>query len=146
MENNVWLALLRHLLTLAGGSLVTQGLISATDMQQLIGAVLAAIGTGWSIYVKVQAGKASGTAPAAAAPPAAPLLLLLLLPLAACAEQPATAALTPANVECAAEVARAVVAHASADGETDAQKAVGSATALLSPACVAAAAAAVARE
>lgn len=48
------LGVLRHALTTLGGSFVTSGLLSADELQQLVGAVLTMVGIGWSVIEKRQ--------------------------------------------------------------------------------------------
>jgi hypothetical protein len=48
------LGILRHLLTTSGGALVTKGLASADEAEQLVGAVLTLIGVAWSIMEKIK--------------------------------------------------------------------------------------------
>lgn len=57
MNKDQILGLLRHLLTSAGGALVSQGLISNTQLSDGVGAVMVLIGIGWSIYTKTEAAK-----------------------------------------------------------------------------------------
>ena len=50
------LGLIRHVLTYAGGTLVTNGFLSASDMQLVVGAVITLMGIGWSVYEKRRRG------------------------------------------------------------------------------------------
>lgn len=47
----------RHLLTAGGGALAANGLIGASEVEALVGALLTVIGTIWSIIHKVRAKK-----------------------------------------------------------------------------------------
>jgi hypothetical protein len=51
--------LTRHLLTFAGGFLVTNGTISDGELQAVIGGVIAIGGVLWSIFAKRAAGSAT---------------------------------------------------------------------------------------
>lgn len=42
----------RHVLTFAGGWLVTKGYVDEQTMQSAVGAVVTLIGLGWSYFVK----------------------------------------------------------------------------------------------
>lgn len=44
------MALFRHILTMAGAYLVSQGYIEATSVESVTGASLVLIGAGWSAY------------------------------------------------------------------------------------------------
>jgi len=46
------LGLIRHILTFAGGLVVAKGLIDQTQEMELIGAVIAIIGSIWSVVSK----------------------------------------------------------------------------------------------
>ena len=46
------LGLIRHILTFAGGIVVAKGLIDQTQEMELIGAVIAIIGSIWSVVSK----------------------------------------------------------------------------------------------
>lgn len=48
-------AIIRHVLTAAGGALVVDGTLSAADLQSVIGAVVTIATVAWSIWEKVQA-------------------------------------------------------------------------------------------
>jgi hypothetical protein len=48
------LAIIRHLLTSAGGALVANGMLTATQLQDGVGAVIVLIGIGWSLFNKLQ--------------------------------------------------------------------------------------------
>lgn len=52
MNKEQVLGLLRHLLTFAGGFIVTKGLIDESLYTELVGGVLALVGTVWSIVSK----------------------------------------------------------------------------------------------
>ena len=55
MKIEEWLGILRHGLTCGGGGLVTNGLLTAGDLQAGIGALMTIIGLVWSVYNKRQA-------------------------------------------------------------------------------------------
>lgn len=76
MNRDTTLGILRHFLTIAGGSLATNGTVSADEMQQAIGAILTLVGIIWSILEKRQR---PGAPPS---PGATALILSLLLPAA----------------------------------------------------------------
>ena len=46
------IALLRHLLTFIGGTLVAKGLLDATALTELIGAIITLLSTGWMLVSK----------------------------------------------------------------------------------------------
>jgi positive regulator of sigma E activity len=46
------IALLRHLLTFIGGTLVAKGLLDATALTELIGAIITLVSTGWMLVTK----------------------------------------------------------------------------------------------
>jgi hypothetical protein len=48
------IALLRHLLTFIGGSLVAKGLLDATVLQEIIGALITLVSVGWMTIEKVK--------------------------------------------------------------------------------------------
>ena len=48
------LAIIRHLLTTAGGALVANGLLTATQAQDAVGAVVVLTGIAWSLYNKFE--------------------------------------------------------------------------------------------
>jgi hypothetical protein len=48
------LAIIRHLLTTAGGALVANGVLTATQAQDGVGAVIVLAGIGWSLVNKLQ--------------------------------------------------------------------------------------------
>lgn len=54
MTKEVALGFLRHVLTFAGGLLVTNGIIGAGEIEVAVGAVVTLIGLGWSIWQKRQ--------------------------------------------------------------------------------------------
>lgn len=60
-------AVLRQLLTFAGGILVSRGLVSADQAPELVGAVLTVAGIAWSLVQKRRASKALAAAIAAPA-------------------------------------------------------------------------------
>ena len=65
-----YLGFIRHVLTLAGGALITKGYASEDMINQLVGSLMTLIGFGWSL-VKNSAPEAPATAgPATVSPPA----------------------------------------------------------------------------
>ena len=46
------LGLIRHALTTAGGYMVANGMIGASDMETLVGGLMAVLGVAWSVYDK----------------------------------------------------------------------------------------------
>jgi hypothetical protein len=50
--NPMIFGLLRHVLTMAGGALVAAGYASPTDVETVVGALLAIGGVAWSAYDK----------------------------------------------------------------------------------------------
>jgi hypothetical protein len=50
--NQETLGIIRHLLTTVGGGLVTKGIISGSDLQDVAGAVAILIGVVWSVLHK----------------------------------------------------------------------------------------------
>jgi hypothetical protein len=53
---DILLGLVRHLLTTAGGTLITKGVITSTTLDQGVGALLTVTGVAWSVAQKI-AGK-----------------------------------------------------------------------------------------
>lgn len=51
------LGVMRHVLTFAGGFLVTKGLVDEASLIEVVGAVSTLIGTVWSVVAKHQAAK-----------------------------------------------------------------------------------------
>ena len=49
---NEILGLLRHALTTGGGYLVANGMIGSSDMETLVGGLMAVLGVCWSLYDK----------------------------------------------------------------------------------------------
>ena len=49
------IAFLRHLLTFIGGTLVAKGLLDATALQEIIGALITLLSVGWMTVEKVKA-------------------------------------------------------------------------------------------
>ena len=47
-------ALVRHVLTAAGGSLITAGYVSSTQWADIVGGLMALAGVGWSLWQKRQ--------------------------------------------------------------------------------------------
>ena len=52
MSNEILLGFVRHLLTTAGGALVTKGLMTAPTLDTGVGAVITILGIVWSILSK----------------------------------------------------------------------------------------------
>ena len=46
------IALLRHLLTFIGGTLVAKGILDATALTEIIGAIITLVSTGWMLVTK----------------------------------------------------------------------------------------------
>lgn len=55
MNQEQVMGILRHVITIAGGFLVAQGMVTEGAMTEIIGGVMALIGTGWSWYAKTPA-------------------------------------------------------------------------------------------
>lgn len=54
MDQDTILGILRHVLTTAGGVLVSDGLVSQSQLADGAGALCVLIGIGWSVYNKIQ--------------------------------------------------------------------------------------------
>lgn len=54
MNVEMVLGLVRHILTFAGGWLVSQGVLTEPNAQAIIGAVVTIIGVAWSAVIKKQ--------------------------------------------------------------------------------------------
>ncbi|HXZ02283.1 MAG TPA: hypothetical protein VEI03_19975 [Stellaceae bacterium] len=65
MSRDDVLAILRHVLTTAGGALVTNGVLSASQLQDGVGAVVVLAGIAWSLFNKMQHRRALAAAQAA---------------------------------------------------------------------------------
>jgi hypothetical protein len=52
MNNDIIFGLSRHLLTTAGGALVTKGLLTAPALDTGVGAAITLVGIVWSIFSK----------------------------------------------------------------------------------------------
>jgi hypothetical protein len=52
MSNDIWLGVLRHLLTVLGGIFVTRGYVDADAVNAAVGAATTLAGVGWSIMDK----------------------------------------------------------------------------------------------
>jgi len=50
--NPMFFGLIRHVLTAAGGSLATYGVIAQSDIEPLVGALITIVGLAWSAYDK----------------------------------------------------------------------------------------------
>lgn len=50
--NQIVLGLIRHILSVAGASLATQGYMTGEEVQTAVGAVVALLVTVWSVYSK----------------------------------------------------------------------------------------------
>lgn len=63
------LGIVRHVLTVGAGALVTDGILTGGDAKDGVGAIMVLIGIGWSIWQKRQQRKAlaAASAPQAAA-------------------------------------------------------------------------------
>ena len=48
----MWLGLIRHLLTFGGGFLITKGVADEATVTGMVGALVTVIGGAWSIYDK----------------------------------------------------------------------------------------------
>lgn len=57
MIKELVLGVVRHVLTVLGGGLVTQGYLDASELSTGVGAVLALIGIAWSIWDKTRTKK-----------------------------------------------------------------------------------------
>jgi len=54
MNADQWFGMIRHALTIMGGFLVAKGMLEEGVMQEIVGGIMAAIGTGWSWYAKTE--------------------------------------------------------------------------------------------
>jgi hypothetical protein len=52
MNRDIILGIVRHILTIAGGVLVTKGTIDQATLESVIGALLTLVGVGWSVKSK----------------------------------------------------------------------------------------------
>ena len=52
MNTDMFSGILRHVLTIAAGALVSRGVLNANDAQMAVGAVVALAGIGWSVWCK----------------------------------------------------------------------------------------------
>ena len=59
MNKDIILGIIRHMLTLGGGALITRGYASNTDVEQLAGALMTVFGVLWSIWQKRSAAGAA---------------------------------------------------------------------------------------
>lgn len=57
--------LIRHILTIGGGALVTNGALDATQAETLVGAAMAIFGVAWSVWAKRKAAPAAAETPKA---------------------------------------------------------------------------------
>lgn len=48
MTKEQWLGIIRHLLTIAGGFLISKGWLDESDLMEIIGAVITIVGVVWS--------------------------------------------------------------------------------------------------
>lgn len=55
MNEKVLGALVRHVLTIAAGALVSKGILESSTVEPLVGGLMAVIGVGWSVFQKVKA-------------------------------------------------------------------------------------------
>jgi hypothetical protein len=53
MRPEMVMGLLRHILTFAGGALVSMGYLTEANVEAIIGAVMTLAGVGWSLVNKV---------------------------------------------------------------------------------------------
>ncbi|MGO8916227.1 MAG: hypothetical protein ACLQJR_09995 [Stellaceae bacterium] len=65
MSQDDILAILRHVLTTAGGALVTDGVLSSSQLQDGVGAVIVIAGIAWSLANKYQHRRALAAAKSA---------------------------------------------------------------------------------
>ena len=54
MSKDDVLAIIRHLLTTAGGALVADGVLSSAEAQDGVGAIIVLAGIAWSLFNKYQ--------------------------------------------------------------------------------------------
>jgi len=54
MSSNIYLSVLRHVLTFGGGFLVANGTVDEVTATEVIGGVVAIVGTIWGIYEKLR--------------------------------------------------------------------------------------------
>lgn len=54
MDKGTALGIVRHILTAAGGVLVTKGVIDDVGLTQAVGGLIALLGVAWSMYDKKQ--------------------------------------------------------------------------------------------
>jgi hypothetical protein len=52
MANDIWLGVLRHLLTVFGGFFVARGYVDADALHTAVGAATTLAGVGWSVWDK----------------------------------------------------------------------------------------------
>jgi len=52
MNNDMWLGIIRHLLTVLGGFFVAKGYVDADTLNTAVGAATTLAGVGWSIWDK----------------------------------------------------------------------------------------------
>jgi hypothetical protein len=52
MTNEIWLGVLRHILTVLGGIFVARGYADADAVNTAVGAATTLVGVGWSIWDK----------------------------------------------------------------------------------------------
>ena len=52
MTKEIVFGIIRHILTIAGGALVTKGLVDSAGLEQAIGSVIGVLGVVWSIVAK----------------------------------------------------------------------------------------------
>jgi len=55
MTKEIVFGIIRHILTIAGGALVTKGLVDSAGLEQAIGGVIGVVGVIWSIVSKKKA-------------------------------------------------------------------------------------------
>ena len=47
-------SVIRHILTFAGGVLITKGVIDEAGLEEVVGSIMTIIGFGWSYYNKIK--------------------------------------------------------------------------------------------
>lgn len=57
MNEKILGSLVRHVLTLAAGALVSKGLIESSAVEPVVGGAMAVVGVAWSVFQKVKASK-----------------------------------------------------------------------------------------
>lgn len=57
MDKSVFGGLVRHVLTILGGGLISAGYITAEELSTAAGAIIALLGVAWSVFTKVKGAK-----------------------------------------------------------------------------------------